>query len=81
MSDWPRTDGLLMKKITGINPDFADYDELDADAIDAVEEFHQGLLSFDELKNLVGIEAAQAIKEQRYGPDDPDALFDNPEDY
>ncbi len=70
-----------MKKITGINPDFADYDELDADALDAVEEFQQGLMTYDELKNLVGHDAAQAIKEKRYGPDDPDALFDNPEDY
>ena len=70
-----------MKKVTGINQDFADYDELDDDALDAVEEFQQGLLTYDELKNLVGHEAAQAIKEQRYGPDDPDALFDNPEDF
>ena len=70
-----------MKKITGINPDFADYDELDDDALDAVEEFQNGMLTYDELKNLVGPEAAQAIKEQRYGPDDPDALFDNPEDF
>lgn len=69
-----------MKKVTGINPDFADYDELDRDALDAVDEFHQGMLSFDELKVLVGSDTANAIKEQRYGPDDPEALFDNPED-
>lgn len=71
----------MTKKITGINPDFADFDELDSDALDAVEEFQQGLLSYEELKNLVGLEAAQSIKEQRYGSDDPDAYFDNPEDY
>lgn len=70
-----------MKKITGINPDFADYDELDGDALDAVEEFQQGLLTYEELKVLVGLEAARAIKEKRYGPDDPEALFDNPEDF
>lgn len=70
-----------MKKIVGINPDFADFDELDADALDAVEEFQQGFLTFEELKTLVGPEAAQAIKEQRYGPDDIGALFDDPEDY
>lgn len=70
-----------MKKVTGINPDFADFDELDADAIDAVEEFHQGLLTYEELKNLVGPEAAQAIKEEHYGPDDPEAFFDNPENF
>lgn len=72
---------MLMKKIVGINQDFSDYDELDIDALDAVEEFQNGTLSFEELKNLVGHEAAQAIKEERYGPDDLDALFDNPEDF
>ena len=71
-----------MKKITGINPDFADYDELDGDALDAVEEFEQGVLTFEELKNLVGPETAQAIKDHKYGPDgDPEALFDNPESF
>lgn len=70
-----------MKNITGINPDFADFDELDGDALDAVEEFQQGTLTFEELRNMVGPEAADAIKERRYGPDyDPDSYFDNPED-
>lgn len=68
-----------MKKVNGINPDFADYDELDADALDAVEEFHQGLLTFDELKNLVGPDAANTIKDKRYGPNDPEGFFDDPE--
>lgn len=70
-----------MKKIDGINQDFYDYDELDADALDAVEEFQQGLLTFDELKALVGPEAAQEIKKQRWGEDDHDVLFDDPEDF
>jgi len=71
-----------MKKITGINPDFADYDELDDDALDAVEEFQQGVLTFEELKVLVGPETAQSIKEMKYGiEDDPEALFDNPESF
>lgn len=69
-----------MKRITGINPDFADHDELDSDALDAIEEFEQGTLTFDELRTLVGPETASAIKEQQYGSDtDPDAFFDNPE--
>ena len=69
-----------MKKVNGINPDFADYDELDGDAVDAIEEFQQGTLTFDELRTLVGPETADAIKEQRYGGDhDPDVFFDDPE--
>ena len=69
-----------MQKINGINPDFADYDELDNDALEAVEEFQQGTLTFEELKALVGPEAANALKNQVYGPDDdPEALFDDPE--
>lgn len=67
-----------MKRITGVNPDFADWDELDQDALDAVEEFADGAITFDELKNLIGPEAAAAIKEQQ-DESDPERFFDDPE--
>ncbi len=69
-----------MKKITGINPDFADSDELDSAALDAVEEFTEGQITYGELKTLIGPEAASAIKEQQ-GEYDPDRFFDNPESF
>ena len=68
----------MTKKITGINPDFADYDELDQDALDAVEEFADGQITFDELKALVGSETAAAIREHQ-NEFDPDSFFDDPE--
>lgn len=67
-----------MKRITGINQDFADWDELDQDALDAVEEFTDGTITFDELKNLIGPEAAAAVKEQ-HDETDPERFFDDPE--
>jgi len=69
----------MTKKITGVNPDFADYSELDTDALDAVEEFMDGQISYDELKNLVGTEAASVLKEIHFGKDDLDSYFDSPE--
>lgn len=70
-----------MKKVTGINPDFADFDELDPDALSAVTEFEDGQISFDELKALVGFETATAIREKCYGADGPESLFDDPESF
>lgn len=69
-----------MKKITGINPEYADFDELDQDALDAVEEFSDGQISYDELKNLIGTETAAAIREHM-GEHDPDRYFDDPESF
>lgn len=82
MSNGLRPSYLLgvMKKITGINPDFADQDELDEDALDAVEEFTEGQITYGELKTLIGPEAAAAIKEQQ-GEHDPERFFDNPESF
>ena len=67
-----------MKKITGINPDYADFDELDQDALDALEEFAEGQITYDELKSLIGVEAAAAIREHQ-SEHDPDRYFDDPE--
>lgn len=69
----------MTKKVTGVNPDYADYAELDTDALDAVEEFMDGQISYDELKNLVGVEAATVLKEIHFGKDDPESYFDDPE--
>lgn len=70
-----------MRKI-GINPDFADWDELDQDALEIVEEFYDGTVSFDELKAIVGSEAAQSIMDRMdQDDDDPTKLFDDPEDF
>lgn len=73
----------MSKKIVGVNPDFADYDEIDFDAEDLIIEFEQGTVSFDELKNIVGYDAARTIQERVHGEPDmnnPDSFFDNPYD-
>jgi hypothetical protein len=64
----------------GLNPDFADWDEMDLDALEIVEEFYDGTVSFDELKAIVGTDAAQSIID-RMTEDGYDTaeLFDNPE--
>jgi len=68
-----------MRKIVGINPDFADNDELDMDALEAVEEFQEGQITYDELRALVGPETASMIKDQVYPDYDPESFFDDPE--
>lgn len=69
-----------MKKITGINPDYSDFDELDQDALDAVEEFSDGQISYDELKSLIGTEAANTLR-VRVQEHDLGGLFDDPESF
>lgn len=77
-----------MRIVRGLNPDFADFDEIDADIEDAYEEFNNGRISYDQLKVNVGPEAAQAHADRVLGTDYADEymndisnLFDNPEDY
>lgn len=67
-----------MRVVRGVNPDFADFDEIDQDALDAIEEFDQGTITLEDLRHLIGPEAARARAEMRY--ELPDALFDDPED-
>lgn len=67
-----------MKKVTGNHSDFSNQVELDQEALDAVEEFADGQITFDTLKSLIGPEAAASIKEQRH-EHDPDSYFDDPE--
>lgn len=69
-----------MKIKNGVNPDYADFDEIDTDVEDAILEFESGTLTFDELKALVGPEAAQSLAE-KHADYDPYALFDDPEDF
>ncbi len=66
-----------MKIKTGVNPDFADFDEIDEDAECAVQEFQMGTITLDELKALVGPEAAQSLADKN----DEYDFFDNPEDF
>ena len=68
-----------MKIVQGVNPDFADFDEIDTDAAEALGEFDQGVITFEELRHLIGSEAARARAHRRY--DDPESLFDDPEDF
>ena len=65
-------------KIKTVNPDYADFDEIDEDAAEAFEEFDAGNLTLDEFKALVGPEAAASYAE-RY--DDQDDLLDDPESF
>jgi hypothetical protein len=67
-----------MKVINGVNPDYADFDELDDSVAEAFDEFDAGVLSFEELKIQVGQDAAQAFAESREG-DEFSSMFDNPE--
>ena len=66
-----------MKKVTEFNPDYVDHAALDQDAI---EEFTEGQITFDELKSLIGPEGAAAIKEQRNSYDS-DPFLDDPESF
>lgn len=63
-----------MKRIQGINPDFADYDELEEDAIGAEVAYREGIMTFDELSALIGFDGARVAQERKYGQDhtDPD---------
>lgn len=73
-----------MKKVGGVNADYADFDELDFDAFDALEEFGCGQITFEELKAIVGPEAALAARRRMYADDDENdffGLFDDPEDF
>lgn len=67
-----------MKIKRGLNPEYADFDEIDVDAAEAYDEFDAGNLTFEEFKSLVGPEAAASYVEQYHTPD---SLFDNPEDF
>jgi hypothetical protein len=68
-----------MKIVNGVNPDYADFDEIDVDALDALDEFDRGMVTLDELRQLIGPEAARARAQLRY--EDPESLFDDPEQF
>lgn len=60
--------------------DFADFDEMDIDALEALEGFGNGTYSFAELAQLVGQEEAERLSALCYTQetDDIDSLFDDP---
>jgi len=68
-----------MKIRNGVNPDYADFDEIDQDVEDAYEEFDAGNLTYEELKNLVGPAAAASYAENYR--DEVEDLFDDPENF
>jgi hypothetical protein len=71
-----------VKVRNGVNPDYADYDEMDQDALDAIEEYDQGYLTYDELRAQIGPEAAAELRD-RFRETDPyfGDLLDDPEDF
>ena len=69
-----------MKVVRGINPDYADDSELDIDAMEALEDFQGGRMTYEGLKAVLGKEAAESAASQ-HGYDDSSQLFDDPEDF
>lgn len=71
-----------MKIKTGLIPDFADYDEIDQDVLDAVSDFDNGVIGFDELKREIGEDAAYEVRSRSSEEEVPDHwdLLDNPDD-
>ena len=59
-----------MKRVSGINPDYADYDELDEDALGAEGAYREGLLTFDELVALIGLDEAKEVQDKKYGSEE-----------
>lgn len=71
-----------MKIRQGVNPDFADFDEIDQDVEDAIAEFEAGYLTVEELKHHIGPEAVERFLELEEEREDSfEGLFDDPEDY
>ena len=73
-----------MKRRIGINQDFADFDEIDQDAIGAEGAYRAGQLTFDELAALVGLDEAKELQDKRFGPEEviPDVdTFDELHDW
>jgi hypothetical protein len=59
-----------MRVVNGKNPDWADFDEIDQDVVDAREAFYRGELTPDQLRHEVGTEEAQALIDGKYGEED-----------
>ena len=77
--DWPWTDHIV-KVLSGINPCWADFDEIDEDALDMMSGYERGDVTFAELVSLVGREQAEEARRQIYGTSGDEDLFDNPEE-
>ena len=69
-----------MRVVRGINPDWADDNELDSDALEALEDFHGDRLNYEGLRAVLGKEAAESAAAAR-GYDNSSQLFDDPEDF
>jgi hypothetical protein len=53
--------------------------ELNQEALDALDEFDDGIITFTELKDILGPDAAAAVRQHRN--DDPESFFDDPESF
>lgn len=69
-----------MKIKRGVNPDFADWDELDTDAMDAIIGFEAGTVTYEELQHLIGPEEAHKLLSRREA-DDMGSFFEDDDDY
>lgn len=69
-----------MKLKRGVNPDYFDFDEIDEDALPAMEDYMDGSISFSELRMLVGPESAENFRrhilENSESEDEEPDLFD-----
>lgn len=55
-------------------------EDTDVEILDAVNDYDDGLLSYEELKTLMGVDAAAAAHQQLYGDSGSlDDLFDDPQ--
>lgn len=70
-----------MKTRYGINPDYLDHDEIDHDAAEALDDFDNGMITLDELKEHIGPEGVRALLERLEDEGEIHRLFDDPEDY
>lgn len=59
-----------MKVRYGINPDFADADEIDQDALDALHDFDNDLITLDDLASQIGRDAARVVADRKDESDD-----------
>lgn len=67
--------------MTKLFDELPEIEDLDIDALAILDDFQQGTLDYDELKSLVGPEAANTIQRHVFGSQNPDSLFDDPEDF
>ena len=69
-----------MKTRNGLNPDYADFDEIDEDVTDLIDGWYNGQVTPEELRAVLGREAALAYLEEANVDGQCWGIFDDPED-